>query len=116
MRFFSAFAIVLLLLVSCARAGATVFATVHGIVHDPAHRPIVGANVTLKAAESAFILNARTNSDGEFDLLQAPIGVYELTIAATGFAATEQSLTVASGTNPIVHIALSVAPASQTVV
>jgi hypothetical protein len=106
----------LLFLAASIPALATVFANVHGVVHDPQHRPIAGANVTLKAAESAFTLNAKTDSEGEFDLLQAPIGVYELTISATGFATTEQSLAIASGTNPIVHILLSVAPATQTVV
>jgi hypothetical protein len=116
MRIFSILAIFLLLFAGSVRAGATVFATVHGVVHDPAHRPIVGANVTLKAAKSAFTLNAKANSDGEFDLMQVPIGEYELTIAATGFAATEQSIAIASETNPVVHVQLSVAAATQTVV
>jgi hypothetical protein len=103
-------------LAACVPTYATVFATVHGIVHDPQHRPVAGAVVTLKAAESDFTLTAKTNSEGEFDLPQAPIGVYQLIIAAAGFATTEQSLTVASGTNPIVHIPLAVESATQTVV
>ena len=116
MRRLSSILSALLFLAASIPALATVFANVHGVVHDPQHRPIPGANVTLKAAESAFTLDAKTDSEGEFDLLQAPIGVYELTISATGFATTEQSLAIASGTNPIVHILLSVAPATQTVV
>ena len=36
---------------------ATVFATVHGVVHDPQHRPIAGAQVTLQAADSNFTLH-----------------------------------------------------------
>jgi hypothetical protein len=103
-----------LLLAACVPACATIFATVRGVVHDPEHRPVAGAIVTLKAAESDFTLT--TNSEGEFDLPQAPIGVYQLTIAATGFASAEQSLNIASGTNPIVHIPLTVESATQTVV
>jgi hypothetical protein len=95
---------------------ATVFANVHGIVHDSQHRPIAGAGVTLKAAASAFTLTAKTNAEGEFDLSQAPIGVYTLTISAKGFAATEQTLTVASGTNPVIHVPLAVASTAQSVV
>jgi len=110
----SRLALALLIAVSLPALG-NVFATVHGIVHDPQHRPVAGADVTLKAADSAFTLTAKTNSEGEFDLQQAPIGVYTLTIAAKGFATAEQPLTVASGTNPIVHILLGVAPATQTV-
>jgi len=105
-----------LLVAASISALANVFATVHGVVHDPQHRPIAGADVTLQAADSAFTLRAKTNSDGEFELPQAPIGVYRLQVAAPGFAAVSEPLTIASGTNPILHIALPVAPATQTVV
>ena len=105
-----------LLLAVSVPAFATVFATVHGVVHDPQHRPIAGAAVTLQAADSDFTLSAITNSDGAFELAQTPIGVYRLKVTAAGFAAAEQSFTAASGTNPVLHIALAVAPASQTVV
>jgi hypothetical protein len=86
------------------------------VVHDPQHRPIAGAAVTLQAADSAFILRTTTSQDGQFELPQTPIGVYRLSVTAPGFATVSQPLTVASGTNPILHIALPVAPATQTVV
>ena len=116
MRRFCLFFTVGLLLVVMAPAHADVFANVHGIVHDPQHRPIAGAEVTLKAADSDFKLTAKTNSIGEFNLPQAPIGVYKLTVSAVGFETTQQILTLASGTNPVLHIPLSVAAAAQTVV
>jgi hypothetical protein len=105
-----------LFLAASIPAGADVFATIHGVVHDPQHRPIAGADVTLKAADSAFTLTAKTNAEGEFDLPQAPIGVYTLQVSAAGFAVVQLPLTVASGTNPILHIPLAVASATQTVV
>ena len=105
-----------LLLSASIPAHATVFATVHGVVHDSQHRPIAGADVTLQAADSTFTLHAKTNSEGGFELSQAPIGVYRMEIKAPGFAAVSQPLTVASGTNPLLHILLPVAPATQTVV
>jgi hypothetical protein len=86
------------------------------VVHDPQHRPIADAAVTLQAADSAFALHTTTGADGEFELPQAPIGVYHLTIASPGFDTIEQPLTLASGTNPVLHIALPVAPATQTVI
>ncbi len=97
-------------------AWATVFATVHGVVHDPQHRPIAGARVTLQSADSDFQLNARTNAQGEFELPQAPIGVYRLQVAAPGFATASQPITLASGTNPVLHIPLELAGTAQTVV
>jgi hypothetical protein len=113
-RLYSLSAIVFLL--ASIPALASVFATVHGVVHDPQHRPLAGADVTLRAADSEFLLRATTTSDGEFELPQAPIGVYRLTVASPGFATITQPLTIASGTNPVLHIMLSVAAATQTVV
>ncbi len=95
---------------------ATVFATVHGVVHDPDHRPIPGAHIILADASSAFNLSATTNSDGEFELPQAPIGVYRLTVTAPGFATAQPTLTLDSGANPVVHIMLPIASATQSVV
>ncbi len=85
----------------------------HGVVHDPQHRPVAGAKVTLQAADSEFVLHATTNADGEFELPQAPIGVYRLTVAAAGFGPATQTLTVASGTNPVLHIPLAVGGAPR---
>src|SRR5580658_9648851 len=107
---------VALLLAASLPAFATVFATVHGVVHDAQHRPIAGATVTLQAADSDFALHATTNTDGEFELPEAPIGVYRLTITAAGFSSATQTLTVASGTNPVLHIPLGVAGTTQSVV
>jgi hypothetical protein len=105
-----------LLLAASLPASATIFATVHGVVHDPQHRPIVGASVTLQSSDSAFVLRATTDAEGGFELLQAPIGVYRLTVTAVGFTAATQTLTVVSGTNPVLHIPLSVDGETQTVV
>jgi hypothetical protein len=105
-----------LMLVASLPASATVFATLHGVVHDPQHRPIAGATVTLQAADSDFALHATSNSDGEFVLPEAPIGVYRLTVTANGFSNGTETLTVASGTNPVLHIPLQVAGGTESVV
>ena len=94
---------------------ATVFAAVHGVVHDSQHKPIDGAQVTLKAADSDFVLKTATNAKGLFDLPQTPIGVYRLSIEASGFATSTLTLEIASGTNPVVHIQLAVATTAQSV-
>ena len=87
---------------------AAVFATVHGVVHDSEHRPIVGAEVTLQASNSEFVLRATTDAEGAFELQQTPIGVYRLTVTAPGFESVTEALAVASGTNPVLHIPLAV--------
>ena len=105
-----------LLLAASVPAFATVFATVHGIVHDPQHRPIAGSTVTLQAAGSEFALHTTTDREGEFTLPQVPIGVYQLSVTADGFEKATQSLTVASGSNPILHIPLAISGGTESVV
>jgi TonB dependent receptor/Carboxypeptidase regulatory-like domain/TonB-dependent Receptor Plug Domain len=99
----------------CLPAQATVFGSAHGVVHDPAHRPVAGATVILKAANSDFVLQATTDAEGEFEIQAAPIGVYKLTVEAPGFESATETLTVASGTNPAMHIPLTVGGGTQSV-
>jgi len=115
MRHYS-FLVAASLLAASLPALATVFAAVHGVVHDPQHRPIAGAKITLQAADSAFVLHAATNSDGEFALPAAPIGLYRLTVEASGFTTETQTISLASGTNPVLHFMLSVGGVTQSVV
>ena len=107
---------VILLLATVIPARAVVFATVHGVVHDPQHRPIAGATVTLQAADSEFVLHATTDTEGAFELDKTLIGEYKLAITAAGFQTETQALTVASDTNPSLHFMLAVAGATQSVV
>ncbi len=118
MRRLHTFAILgaVLLLVVPSLAHATVFATVRGIVHDPQHRPISRAQVTLQSANSAFVLHTVTNANGEFQFDEAPLGVYRLTASAAGFKTVTQTIDLASGTSPILHIPLPLGPAHQSVV
>ena len=109
-------AVLLLLLSVSFPARANVFATVRGVVHDPQHRPVVGAKVMLKAADSEFSLRTETDGNGEFALPEAPIGVYSLQITAEGFADFSEPLSVASGTYPVAHIALAIGASTESVV
>ena len=109
------FLLLALLLSASLPVYATVFANLLGVVHDPQHRPIAGAKITLQSADSAFVLHATSGADGTFELPQAPIGVYQLTVSAEGFATAAQTLTVASGTNPVLHIPLAIGSTTQSV-
>lgn len=104
-----------MLAASALPAFATVFATVRGVVHDPQHRPIADASITLRSADSAFSVHAVSGADGVFTLPEAPIGVYTLQVTAPGFAQWSESITLESNTSPIVHAELSVHGSSETV-
>ena len=60
--------------IGSAPARAEIFGTVHGIVHDPQHRPIQDAAVDLKAQHSDWVQHQKTNGDGEFDFSAVPSG------------------------------------------
>jgi outer membrane receptor protein involved in Fe transport len=112
----SRFAAVLLFIAAPILAHATVFATLHGVVHDSQHHPIANAQITLEASESAFALHGVSAANGEFRIAQIPIGVYRLDVSAPGFASVSQSIVVASGTNPVLHIPLQIPNSTQSVV
>ena len=94
---------------------ATVFGTVRGIVHDPQHRPVPGIQLVLKARASEFTLNAKTDDAGQFHFDAVPIGEYTVGISDASFVADMQSVTVLSGTAPILHFELRLPAQSETV-
>lgn len=105
----------LALLLAAAAAAATIFGTVHGLIHDPQHRPIVGAQVAIASTTSAWKRTSVTNDVGEFQFDAVPIGVYTLEIAAPGFASAKQAIVVTSGNALDLHIPLEVEKAQTTV-
>ena len=95
---------------------ATIFGKVQGIVHDPQHRPVAGASVKLQAATSDWSQTAQTNDNGEFSFTTVPIGDYKVTITQSKFATSEQAVTVTSGSSPVLHFQLAIAPLAESTV
>jgi outer membrane receptor protein involved in Fe transport len=103
-------------LISLAAAlSATIFGTVSGLIHDPQHRPVQGAQVTLRAASSAWAQSVASDSSGEFRFDAVPLGEYLVKIEVSGFAPQEQKLTLGSGRDARLHFSLAVAQANETV-
>lgn len=96
-------------------AHATVFGELQGIVHDPQHRPISGAKIILHAAYSTASQSATTNQDGYFSLPAVPLGEYRITISVPGFNTARQTISVASGSSPILHFQLEVGSVHESV-
>ena len=97
-------------------ARATIFGQVHGVVHDPQHRPIAGAQIELRAANSALTMTAISTKDGAFSIPSVPLGDYIVTVSQSGFASIRQNLTLASDTSPILHFELQLGTVQQDVV
>ncbi len=98
-----------------ATAFATIFGTVRGIVHDPQHRPIQGAHVTLKAVNSEWSRSQESDRNGEIDFTSVPIGNYTVTVSAQGFQEMQQAVAVQSDTSPVLHFLLSISGLKQSV-
>lgn len=102
-------------LVTAAGTLATIFGNVRGIAHDPQHRPVPDITVVLKARNSEFTQSTQTNSEGEFHFEAVPLGEYTVSIADATFVAQPQTITVLSGTAPVLHFELRLPSAKETV-
>ncbi|MGO9516326.1 MAG: carboxypeptidase regulatory-like domain-containing protein, partial [Candidatus Korobacteraceae bacterium] len=95
---------------------ATVFGSVRGVVHDPQHRPIQGAHLTLKAQTSEWTQSQDSSGSGEFDFRSVPIGTYTVTVSSQGFLQMQQDVIVQSDTSPVLHFKLAVAGTRENIV
>ena len=93
----------------------TIFGTVRGIVHDPQHRPVSDAKVVLQANQSAYTQSVQTDSEGQFHFDAVPLGGYTVTVSQAGFETGQQSVSVLSGTAPILHFELRIEAQNQSV-
>ncbi|HKW31794.1 MAG TPA: TonB-dependent receptor [Candidatus Acidoferrum sp.] len=94
---------------------ATIFSTVRGIVHDPQHHPVPDIKVVLKVLASDYSQTTETDAAGEFHFDAVPLGQYVVNVSDPTFVADEQSITVLSGTSPILHLELKLPSQTQTV-
>ena len=99
-----------------APAQAEIFGTVHGIVHDPQHRPVQDAAVDIKAQHSDWVQHQKTTDSGEFDFSAVPLGEYTVTVMVPNFQTSEQSVVVASGSSPVLHFQLALASVNENTV
>jgi len=76
-------------------SGATILGSVRGVVHDPDHRPVAGAEVALRASSSQYSQTVTTGDEGAFEFSLVPLGRYLLTVAHDGFAVLEQPAVLA---------------------
>ena len=95
---------------------AAIFGKIQGVVHDPQHRPVSGAEVKLQATTSDFSQTAQSDDNGNFLFNTVPVGDYKITVSQSKFETSEQTLTVTSGSSPILHFQLALAALNETAV
>lgn len=115
-RKLSVYAFLMALSASGCLLQAAIFGRVQGIVHDPQHRPVAGASVKLQATTSDLNQTTQTNDNGEFSFATVPVGDYKITVTQSNFATSEQTITVASNSSPILHFQLAIASVNESAV
>lgn len=89
--------------------------TVRGVVHDPQHRPVGGAQVEVRSQIGVPMQTAVSNSDGEFQVKDVPEGTYSITVSAQGFRPLTETVTMSAGKTPVLHLQLELAGVSESV-
>ena len=102
-------------LILIGNAFATVFGTVRGIVHDPQHRPIGGITMVLSAKDSNYTMTATTDAEGQFHFDAVPLGEYTVVVSDPTFVPETRTVTVLSGSAPILHFELHLATQNESV-
>jgi hypothetical protein len=88
---------------------------IRGIVHDPQHRPLAGAQVVLHGSSTTFTETVVSDANGEFQVNNMPEGGYTVAVSAQGFRALDQKVTVTAGKAPVLHLQLELATMSSSV-
>jgi outer membrane receptor protein involved in Fe transport len=96
-------------------AWGTIFGTVRGIVHDPQHRPVSDAKITMKAKASDYTQTMQSDAEGKFQFDAVPLGEYVVTVWRPSFIVQQQEVAVLSGSAPILHFELRLEMQNQSI-
>ena len=98
-----------------ASLSATIFSSVTGLIHDPEHRPVQGASVTLSAIDSSWVQTQASDDSGQFRFQNVPVGHYRVRVEAANFVPQEQAITVTSSSEVRLHFPLAIAVTNESV-
>ena len=89
--------------------------TITGSVTDPSGAKVPNAAVTLRNPVSGYNQSVKSNSDGEYRLVNIPPNSYHLEVTATGFASLEQDVMIRNSLPVDIPAKLSLGSAATTV-
>ncbi len=90
---------------------------IQGTVHDESGAPIAGVSVSLKSIETGASRSASTDSDGAYEFLSLPAGVYQAEASLKGFKTQlRKEIVLTVGANISVNFSLTVGEVVQSVV
>src|SRR5712664_3715683 len=110
------FAILVVLSLAVAANAQTFRGSINGTVTDPSGAVVPNAQVKATETATSIDHNTVTTGDGQFAFQDIPLGMYKVSVAATGFAPyTVDKVEVTAGTIYTLPIKLSVGQAAATV-
>jgi outer membrane receptor protein involved in Fe transport len=89
--------------------------SLRGVVHDPQHRPLPGAQIVLRARNATQTKTVHSDANGEFQIDDVPEGAYTVDVSALGFRPLQQQVAVSADKSPVLHVQLEIAPVSSSV-
>jgi len=98
-----------------AQIRASIFGSITGLIHDPQHRPVQGAKVTIWANSSKWTQSTTSDASGEFRFGNIALGAYTVQVETAGFAPQTQLVTLSSDAELRLHFALIVAESKESV-
>lgn len=99
-----------------ARGQAVNSQSISGIVTDPSGASVPGAEVTITNDATKISRSAKTNDDGNFVILNVPVGSYTISTSMTGFKKSVISgVNVDVGGTPSVPVALAIGGIGESV-
>jgi outer membrane receptor for ferrienterochelin and colicin len=104
-----------LILCLAASLSASIFSSVTGLIHDPEHRPVQGASVTLSAVDSRWTQTQTSDDSGQFRFENVPVGRYTVRVEAAYFVLQEQAITVTSSSEVRLHFPMVIAVTNESV-
>jgi hypothetical protein len=87
-----------------------------GTIRDATGAPIPGADILVVNADTGTTSRAKTDSEGNYDVPQLRVGVYNITATAPGFSkAVAEKITVSVGNRQRIDLSLTVGGTETTV-
>ena len=100
---------------TCCYAQTVFSGNIQGVVTDPSGAAVAGAKIGLRNLDTGVTATIETSISGNYRFSSLPPGRYTVRAEASGFAATEQNVTLGTGQTQGINIALALATATQGV-
>jgi len=94
---------------------ASIFGSITGLIHDPEHRPVQGAKVTIWSNTTKWAAATTSDGAGQFRFDNVSLGTYTVEVNAPGFAPQTRQMTLASDGELRLHFPLMIAGAKESV-